>query len=396
MIVNFTLNDSTQKDILQHLETTSHLLSKVATKLSGQPRESVIYAMPDLGIAQNGTRMLGGFYTGACYTWESDVPFVPVDATVNVCGTAVFRLQQKITTEEFKQRLDAVMQNRDTYLEYAHNYLPAEILNSIDVNDASKFYWNYNSGNHFVMLVEQEREDMELPAGQYMVVHASAIELKKDNMLLGLYPVEGNWFYNDIQTEYDENSQRYLRYIIGDKAVRFAQLAHSLQEINKERNRFFCQKVLGELIGDEIINLSHYGMPTSNAICIGCQWENTDFTLLTAPGNDVFLVHPKVGLRNTISKQIMLTPHGCGVRLNNDSDKIFYRDGGIEIGGKFFQKGQSINIGNDVSIRTLGMSAKEVENHVEQVLSICPGKIFGQLKQLFARTKHGDFDYMNR
>ena len=153
---------------------------------------------------------------------------------------------------------------------------------------------------------------------------------------------------------------------------------------------------MGELIGDEIINLSHYGMPTSNAICIGCQWENTDFTLLTAPGNDVFLVHPKVGLRNTISKQIMLTPHGCGVRLNNDSDKIFYRDGGIEIGGKFFQKGQSINIGNDVSIRTLGMSAKEVENHVEQVLSICPGKIFGQLKQLFARTKHGDFDYMNR
>ena len=55
----------------------------------------MIYAMPDLGIAQNGTRMLGGFYTGSCYSWDSDVPFIPVDATVNVCGTAVYRLKHK-------------------------------------------------------------------------------------------------------------------------------------------------------------------------------------------------------------------------------------------------------------------------------------------------------------
>ena len=88
MIINFSLNDDTQKKIMEHMETTSGLLSAVATELSGKRKESKIYAMPDLGIAQNGTRMLGGFYTGACYTWDSDIPFVPVDATVNVCGTA--------------------------------------------------------------------------------------------------------------------------------------------------------------------------------------------------------------------------------------------------------------------------------------------------------------------
>ena len=41
--------------------------------MSGTQKESMIYAITDLGIAQNSTRMLGGFYTGACYSWDSDV-----------------------------------------------------------------------------------------------------------------------------------------------------------------------------------------------------------------------------------------------------------------------------------------------------------------------------------
>ena len=89
--------------------------------------------MPDLGIAQNGTRMFGGFYTGAFYSWNSDIPFVPVDTTVNVCGTTVYKLSQNITTYEFKKRLDSVMKNRETYLKYAYTHLPAEILDSIDL-----------------------------------------------------------------------------------------------------------------------------------------------------------------------------------------------------------------------------------------------------------------------
>ena len=88
-------------------------------RLKKTQKESMIYAMPDLGIAQNGTRMLGGFYTGSCYSWDSDVPFIPVDATVNVCGTAVYRLKQKITPQEFQRRLDGVMKNREIYLKYA-------------------------------------------------------------------------------------------------------------------------------------------------------------------------------------------------------------------------------------------------------------------------------------
>ncbi len=399
MITNFSLNDSTQKEILKHLEITSKLLNKVGTELSEIQKESMIYAMPDLGIAQNGTRMLGGFYTGACYFWNSDIPFVPIDTTVNVCGTTVYRLKQKITTQEFKKRLDAIITNRETYLKYANTHLPSQILNSIDLEKTDKFYWNYNVGNHFVILAEQKEEKSELPKGQYMIVHASAIELKKDNLKYGLYPTEGNWYYDDIQTIYDDKENRYLRYIYGKKAVEFSELANILQKINKDRNRYFCKTVLGELAGEEIINLSHYGMPINNAVCIGCQWEQEDFTLLTAPGNDIFLVHPNLTAQNTIelsNKEITLTPHGCGVMLKNSSDTIKYLDDGILIGDKYFKKGESINIGNDVWIRTNNMDLGHVKEHIENVLNRCPGTIYGQMNQLFARTKYGDFDYTKR
>lgn len=399
MVTNFSLNDNTQKEILKHLEITSKLLSKVGTQLSGTQKESMICAMPDLGIAQNGTRMLGGFYTGACYSWNSDVPFIPVDATVNVCGTAVYRLKQKITPQEFQRRLDGVMKNREIYLKYANTHLPSQILDSIDLERADKFYWNYNVGNHFAILAEQNGENSELPKGQYMIVHASAIELKKDNLKYGLYPVECNWYYDDIQTIYDDKENRYLRYIYGKKADQFSELANILQRINKDRNRYFCNAVLGELAGEEVINLSHYGMPTKNAICIGCQWEQEDFTLLTAPGNDIFLVHPNLTAPNTIelnNKKITLTPHGCGVMLKNSSDTIKYLNDGILIGNKHFKKGESINIGNDVLVRTNNMDSKHVKQHIETVLDRCPGTIYGQMHQLFARTKYGDFDYTKR
>ena len=335
----------------------------------------------------------------SCYSWNSDVPFVPVDTTVNVCGTTVYKLNQKITVQEFQKRLDNVMKNRETYLKYVSTHLPSQILDSIDLEKSDKFYWNYNVGNHFAILAEQNDDNSELAKGQYMIVHASAIELKKDNLKYGLYPIEGNWYYDDIKTMYDDKENRYLRYIYGKKAIQFSELANMLQRINKDRNRYFCKTVLGELAEEEVINLSHYGMPTNNAVCIGCQWEQEDFTLLTAHGNDIFLVHPNLTAPNTVelsNKEITLTPHGCGVMLKNSGDTIEYIDNGILIGNKYFKKGESINIGNDVTVRTNNMDTEHVKQHIETVLDRCPGTIYGQMHQLFARTKYGDFDYTKR
>ena len=396
-MVNLTINDLTQRSILQHLEETEKLLSKVASKLSNKPKESNIYAMPDLGIAQNGIRMMGGFFTGACYNWDSDVPFIPIDATVNVCGTAVYKLNKTITNEEFIERLNCVMNNRNTYLDFVNTYLPKKILDSIDIGDVSKFFWNYNKGNHFVIFAESNGE-YGLEKGQYMIVHASAIEFKKDNLKYGLYPIKGNWFYDDIKTEYDDEHKRYIRYISGDNAKKFYAIATYLRDFNKLRNRYFCQRVLEDLMEKEIINISHYGMPTINSVCIGSQWEQLDYTLLTAPGNDVFLVHPEIDSNNSNSivldsKRITLTPHGCGVRMNNPEDEIEYFEGGIKIGNNIYRTGENVNIGVDVSVRTKGMTADELGRHIQKILSICPGTVYGRLSQRFARTKYGDFNY---
>ena len=397
MVKNLTINDYTQKNIITHLEITEKLLKKIASKLSGKEKTAKIYAMPDLGIAQNVTRMLGGFYTGACYTWDTDMPFIPVDATINVCGTAIYKLNKNISNEEFLIRLNNVLNNRKSYLDFANTYLPQEVLSTIDINDSSKYYWNYTNGNHFIVFAESDGE-YGLEKGQYMIVHASAIEFKKDNLKYGLYPVKGNWYYDDIKTEYDEESNRYLRYITGEKAKRFYNISSYLKKFNKIRNQYFCSAVLGDLLEKEIINTSHYGMPTINSVCIGCQWEPLDYTLLTAPGNDIFLVHPNTSSNNTFKfddTKLTLTPHGCGVKMNNSKDSIEYIDQeNIKIGNNIFKIGDSVNIGVDVSIRTKNMQDSDLDKYILSILTQCPGTIYGRLKQLYAKTKYGDFDYV--
>ena len=42
------------------------------------------------------------------------------------------------------------------------------------------------------------------------------------------------------------------------------------------------------------------------------------------------------------------------------------------------------------------MNGKQIKQHVDKVLDICHGTIFGQMHQIFARTKYGDFDYTER
>lgn len=397
MIKNLSLNDCTQENIIEHLKNTEKLLKTVATKLSKEEKDAKIYVMPDLGIAQNATRMLGGFYTGACYTWDTDVPFIPVDATVNVCGTAIYKLNKSISNEEFINRLNNILNDRKSYLDFANKHLPLEVLKTIDINDASKYYWNYTNGNHFIIFAESDGE-YGLEKGQYMIVHASAIEFKKDNLEFGLYPVKGNWYYDDIKTEYDEDSKRYLRYITGEKAKRFYDIATYLKDFNKIRNSYFCKAVLGDLLQKEVINISHYGMPTNNSICIGSQWEQLDYALLTAPGNDIYLVHPKLNLNNTFALDninITLTPHGCGVKMNNSADKIEYLDKNtLKVGNNIFSLGNSVNIGIDVSVRTNGMNEEELDTYILNILKQCPGTVYGKLKQRYAKTKSGDFEFI--
>ena len=42
------------------------------------------------------------------------------------------------------------------------------------------------------------------------------------------------------------------------------------------------------------------------------------------------------------------------------------------------------------------MYSEQVNQYIEKVLDRCPEIIYGQIHQLFARTKYGDFDYSIR
>ena len=348
---NYTLNDPTQQMLLPHLIITEELLARIATKLSGKKMDAEITAMPDLGIAHNCTRMMGGFFTGARYVWNSTVPFVPVDATINVCGTLVCKLKGEIKIQDFLERVQKVLVNQTRYT------------------------WNYTNGNHFISLCSSNGE-YGTEQGYYMVVHASANEFK--NGPQGLYPNLNAWYYDSIKTEYFEGTSRYLRYISGNSAEHFYEIANMLIEFNEERNRYFIRNVLKEYLDKEVLSVQHYGMPNNHTVCIGTHWENTIYTLLTAPGCPIFIVEPGNNYDGS--------PHGLGLAVKKTY--IEFSSDSITIGNKKFHQGESIDIGTD-AINRCSFNSDDLDEYVARILNICPGKIIGKLNQRVSISKDG-------
>ena len=354
MIYNLTLSDRTQKTVLRNLETTRKLISKVATKLSSTQKTCDIYAMSDLGIAHNVIRMRGGFFTGAVYKWEqSDVPFIPVDATINVCGTALYKISSDISITEFKERCEKALA------------------------DTSKYDWNFARGNHFISLCHLENDEnrIGMKKGYYMLVHASACEYKEQ-----LYPVAGNWYYNRILTE-RLGEYRYLRFITGKMAERFYQMAEMLESFNRKRNYFFCKQVLAGKMGKGILNVSHYGMPNISEILIGVQRTAGLATLLTSPGKNVYIVKKE----NSENSYI---PHGFGLELPENSD-FTYCENGIQIGEMNFSAG-SITIGEDaVNRHGCSETDESLREYVEKIAQVNEIGICAELKQICSFSANG-------
>ena len=352
MIYNLTLNDRTQKKVLRELETTEKLISKVATKLSSTQKTCDIYAMSDLGIAHNVTRMQGGFFTGAAYVWEQpDTPFIPVDTTINVCGTALYKIKSDMSITEFKKRCEKALA------------------------DKSRYDWNFTNGNHFISLCYSEN-NMGMQEGYYMLVHASACEYKEE-----LYPVIGNWYYQDICTE-RLNHYRYIRYIKGDKAEKLYELAKLLESYNRERNHNFCKKVLSGNMGREILSVSHYGMPTIHEVLIGVQKTEGLVTLLTSPGKNVYIVKKIENAKNNYM------PHGFGLELPEESDFTYHKNG-IQIGEKKFYSG-SITIGEDaINRHSFSETDESLRKYIRKIVQINELEICAELKQICSFSANG-------
>lgn len=354
-MIDFTLNDFTQIEIKKHLVTTEKLLSRVVTKVSGTQKEATIYVLPDLGIASNKARMLGGFYTGLVASWNTAVPIIPVDATVNSCGVSVFKLKQHLTSSQFSQAIHA----------------------TIPLAREKGFFWNFNVGNHFIIIGELSNGE------PCVVLHASAQEFKKGNMQEGLYPEKGNWYFDDIETEFLE--ERFLRFISGKKAERFFEIAEKVKIYNQERHRLVAHFLFGDNLGGEMLNIQHYGMPSQNSVAIGCSWEGGAIPLLTAPNQKIYLVDPIKGGDNTITlkEERVLFPHGLGV-YSKTGGIITYSQNDISV---FGNRSEDTLTKPAVAIRCSDSSEIELDSMVKQITTICPATILDYIKPAHTYSK---------
>lgn len=344
---NLTLNDSTQTALLPHIKTTEEMLGEVLAYLNSNGAEAEITVLPDLGLSNNTMRMNGGFFTGMFIRWTSQVPFVPVDTTVNSCGVYIFTLKDNVSKNEFAQLL---LQAKRKVDKLGHT-------------------WNYERGNHFITIGA-------FPDGSPCVVmHASADEYKYSNSEESLYPYKNCWYDNDIKTYRSEKyPNRYLRYISGDSAKRFVNIAAKLDKLNRERHYEIAIAIFGNLFDNEYLYAPHYGMPTTSSIAIGCSWTESKFALLTAPKKSIYIVEP---IKETLhgcdaSANLSLNPHGFGVELA--SPHIQFKPDSLYVNGVAFNSDDASLGISGRGIRMRNADDNAIEEYVKKILSVCHGK----------------------
>lgn len=312
----------------------------------------------DIGLPDDVRRISGGFLTGCYVEWECDIPFIPVDTTVGVCTSSVFRFSEKISaisTKEFANKIDFLIKNAGSYL------------------------WNFNLGNHFITIAEDE-------CHSYLVMHSSASEFKKQ-LNVGLYPVENNWYWKDLQ--FYANNNRFIRYIKGEKAERFWEIANKIPEYNEARHIYFA-----ELFADGLSKIEktyikhHYGMPSQNAVNIGCFLEKTNSVvpIFSALGKNIFLY--SVADTDPEVNGSKLIPHGWGKtypslsKIEIDSDLK-----NIEIANNQYSINSDERIKGDTRV-----FSDELTDKMFYFNLISPhfhGKVENVLQQVLSYSKHG-------
>lgn len=295
--------DKTQNTLLSYIKTTTEMMNNVVKQYDRRPQSgAIIIPSADLGYPNNIQRLAGGFATGMFIDWECGTPLVPIDATVNVCSSSVFR----VSIPE----------------ELLHN-LSINFVNTLEgkLNEITKetgYSFSFTSGNHFLMIAKDDEDEY------YLVLHSSARELK--DSYLGLYPSENNWYSSKVKTYiYPDAEGRYLRYINGGEALQFINMAHNIEEYNVEIHKKVAKELNGgvEPSQNESIIKHHYYMPTDSSIAIGTFVEQLGeiVPMFSDVFKKVYLF--KIGENNLTYNlgekkgRCCIIPHGWGQEINN-------------------------------------------------------------------------------
>lgn len=291
------LNDESQRVLLPYLWETQKLFDE-AIKKHDHSNESYCRIFPslDLGFPNNVQRLAGGFATGMLVTWQCGTDIVPIDATVNVCTSSVFKLnnfdpemlKDSVATQEFIEKCFA------------------------DATDKG-YSFSFKSGNHF-LIIARDKDTQDY----YLVLHSSANELKKSYM--GLYPVEGNWYAGAIKTINGEGGRKF-RYLKDEEARHFIRMAQNFRNYNEEIHRWLARKINGNQEIAESLMKHHYYMPTENSIALGTFAEpiGTEVPIFSESGKNIYIF--KIGEDNWQVNlggkkgNVCLVPHGWGQEI---------------------------------------------------------------------------------
>lgn len=294
-------NNESQKVLLSYLTETQTLFNEVIKKHdSSEYSYASIYPSLDLGFPNNVQRLAGGFATGMLVTWNCGIDIVPIDATVNVCTSSIFKLQN----------FDAsVLRNPQEYTESLRQLF-------VDISIDRGYSFSFTTGNHFFIIAKDAQSD-----NYYLVLHSSANELK--NSYMGLYPVENNWYSDKWKMQTHPNG-RYLRYLKDDDARHFIEMAHHFEQYNEEIHKYLAYMINGkEKINDaDCLLKHHYYMPTDNSIALGTFVEKVgaEVPLFSTHGKPIYIF--KLGKDNWQvdlggkKGRVCVIPHGWGQEIS--------------------------------------------------------------------------------
>ncbi|GAB1345670.1 hypothetical protein MASR1M29_21590 [Cloacibacterium normanense] len=354
--------------LIPYINETQSMMNE-AISLFDKTAVCQIVPAVDLGFPHDVIRIAGGFATGMFVEWRCNVPFIPIDTTVNIDTSSIFELEEDVSDDI--------------------NELDFEKLR--DKMSESSYLFNFHKGNHFISFCHSTETDKPL-----LIIHSNEKEFKYQ--FNGLMPVRGNWFMDDVKIF--QKGERYLRYITGQKAELFTDMAKMLEEYNFIRHRFVANLIVGnktKIISQKDHN--HYFMPTRKSVAIGCfpVTYGDEVPIFSKLGRDIFIFKPEKGGENILTslnsnKEYLLTPHGWGKTCEKDIEFcINYTTNEFDLSGDKYKIEPLVSLGKDkrLQIREFDTNPNNENSLFVQMRKSCPGIVVDRIVQKCSYSQFG-------
>lgn len=357
-------HDSAQEFLVDHLQRTEELFVDALRQLGGDGSCTITPAA-DLCLPHDVIRLAGGFATGCLVQWQSTIPVVPVDTTVNIDTSSVFYLDSFPDLGE--QDFDSLR---------------------AAIEERSSFEWNFHKGNHFVSLSRRRSDNAPV-----LIIHSNEKEFKYQ--FNGLMPVDGNWFMHDV--EVFRRGGRYLRLLAGRKAELYFEIAKELETYNVMRHRFIASTLLdGKSAVVSDYHKHHYFMPTRESVAIGCFLcePGEQVPIFSRPGADITMFRAEAGGRNRIEvptrSEELLVPHGYGKTMSEPVECVF-DEHLLAINGQAFEVKPLVSIGTHpkLIVREFDEGYESPGSLFARMFEHTPGVVVDSFMQIASYSRQG-------